>query len=675
MSKPTADSVQHRPLRIFWANVYCLLDTSSGASMSARQMLTQLCKLGHEVHVLGATVLDSERGTTLLQAHWADMQTKQGQFIEIKDGVLAHQVLVTASIHRAAMTNHEEGLWMAAYHKVLHRLKPDIVFYYGGQSFDWLIASEAKFIGAKVVAYLVNGNYGGERWCRDVDLIITDSQATADFYNSTHNYDVRAVGTFIDPAKVVAAEHTRQRILFVNPAREKGAGIVAQLALLFEKVRPDIVFEVVESRGRWSEMVRIVTAVMDGKSRDHLSNVVVTPNTTDMRPLYGRARLLLAPSLWWESGARVLAEAMLNGIPAIVTRRGGSPEMIGDGGLKVELPAECYERPYSKLPKFELLRPLVEKILRLYDHPQEYEHYARRAYNVGQQKHNIAANTRLLAQLFEKLCDRQVTVPKTVHAFVISWEGHEEHARHIATQLVGKVDFLTVIYSNATAQSWTGPGQWHQVPNDWYYGKKFREALRLNQGDIHLQIQADADSPDWAQVVSSCKTAFDSVADLGVWAADADFTPWHTNRVALARHSNSRLAFVAQTDGVVWAMSHQVRERLKSMDFERNNLGWGIDWAAIAFAYANHLTVVRDTDVLVRHPKGTGYSGAQAKVQMDAFLKQLTSQEQLVYLLLNRSVYLNDHLSRMQANSLLAEPAQAKEGALAGLQMDPDPPT
>jgi hypothetical protein len=55
-------ATQKRKPRILWANPFCLLDTSSGASMTVRQMLLQLVARGYEVQVLGATVFDSPKG-------------------------------------------------------------------------------------------------------------------------------------------------------------------------------------------------------------------------------------------------------------------------------------------------------------------------------------------------------------------------------------------------------------------------------------------------------------------------------------------------------------------------------------------------------------------------------------------------------------------------------------
>lgn len=402
---PPATPAPRKP-RLLWANPFCLLDTSSGASISARQMLLQLVQQGYEVVILGATHFDAEKGLLRLREHWETFEKNRKQVVKVNDGPLTHHLLVTASTQRNQMTTEEEGIWYSLYVNTLESFKPDLVWFYGGQTLDMLIPDEARMRGIPSVAYLVNGNYQSSRWCRDVDLIVTDSQATADFYKERQGFTPVAVGTFIDPAGVVVGEHRRERLLFVNPSWAKGVGIVVQLALLLRQQRPDITFEVVESRGDWQAAVRQVSAAM-GQPCEALDNVVVTPNTDDMRPVYSRARLLLAPSLWWESGARVLAEAMLNGIPAIVTDRGGSPEMIQDGGIKLVLPENCHAAPYTTLPTLELLQPLVDRLIQLYDDEALYQHYVARAHAVGQNRHALAVSTGRLLQAFAPLIQRR----------------------------------------------------------------------------------------------------------------------------------------------------------------------------------------------------------------------------------------------------------------------------
>ena len=47
-----AEPVVPRPPRLLWANLYCLLDSSSGASMSVRAMLYCLAQQGVQVQAL-----------------------------------------------------------------------------------------------------------------------------------------------------------------------------------------------------------------------------------------------------------------------------------------------------------------------------------------------------------------------------------------------------------------------------------------------------------------------------------------------------------------------------------------------------------------------------------------------------------------------------------------------
>ncbi len=395
-----------RPPRLLWANVYCLLDTASGASITVREMLRQLAGQGYDVRILGATVFDDPSGNRRMREQWAAIEARRGSLLTLVDGPLRHQVLVTGSTRRADMTSAEENDWFGSYQQILDEFRPDLVFYYGGQAFDYLIAEEARARGIPTAFYLVNASYSRARWCRDVDLILTDSQATADRYSRLVGCSAIAVGSFVDPTTVLAPEPTRERILFVNPTLAKGVAIVARLALLLEKRRPDIVFEVVEGRSRWADMLRPITAAM-GEERESLDNVVVTPHTDDMRPVYGRARLLLAPSLGWESGARVVVEAMLNGIPALVTDHGGMAEFAGDACIVLKLAPAFHQAPYTRVPTDEVFEAVIAQIEALYDDQAKYSELASRARRVGQTRHSLAAGTQRLVQALAPWVERR----------------------------------------------------------------------------------------------------------------------------------------------------------------------------------------------------------------------------------------------------------------------------
>lgn len=418
-----------RKKRIMWANSYCLLDTSSGASISVRQILKQLQQNGYEIDIVGATLFDNPRGVERITEAWETIKTTTASYVNIADGNLTHRLTVTKSTARDEMSLNEANLLYNLYTTRLHSFKPDLVMFYGGQPWDFFISSEARVRGIPSVAYLVNANYMGIRWCRDVDLIITDTHATADLYKQKQGFEPKPVGKFIDPGNVIAKKHDRKHVLMVNPTWYKGGGIVAMIALILEKTRPDITFEVVESRGNWKEFVKVATSVFEGKEREKLDNVILTGNTDRMDEVYARARLLLAPSLWWESGSRVLAEAMLNGIPSIVTNHGGSPEMVGDGGFVFDLPANCFQAPYTNLPDPNQLEDVVKLIIELFDNESLYLSTVTNAMMVGYNKHGIENSTKKLMDTLEPLL-RKKAGDKNMMAKLKSHHKHnlkEEH--------------------------------------------------------------------------------------------------------------------------------------------------------------------------------------------------------------------------------------------------------
>lgn len=366
-----------------------------------REMLRQLVFCGYEVEVIGATVFESVSGMSILPKDWK-RRLEKTDILELLDTPLVHKLLMTDSHKRDAMTAIEEAKWYEFYVHTLDTFMPDVVWFYGGRPLDFLISDEASHRGISVAAYLVNGNYTKTRWCRDVDLIVTDSKATAEYYFARNGLVLTPVGKFIDSSAIVAAEHSRRNVLFVNPTLEKGAAIVVQIAMQLEKQRSDIQFEVVESRGDWTGLVQYISSTL-GNPRECLDNVLVTDHTREMHTVYSRARLLLAPSLWWESGSRVLAEAMMNAIPAIVTERGGSAEMIGEGGITIALPAIYHEKPYTRLLEPELLDLFVKCIIEFYDNESWYTDFAVRARDAGEALHNIDNSARKLVKAFNSL--------------------------------------------------------------------------------------------------------------------------------------------------------------------------------------------------------------------------------------------------------------------------------
>lgn len=334
--------------------------------MTVREQLRQLHKLGWEVRVIGATIFDSPKGITRLASHWKKIEQSKSKIVRVNDSPLVHNLVKTRSTQRSEMTAAEEAVWYQAYTKLLDDFKPDVVYYYGGRTLDLLIGDEARARGIPVAAYLANGNYRGTRWCRDVDLVITNSKATANFYQQQDGIESKTIGPFVNPDMVVATKRDPKHVVAINPSLAKGAAIIAAVAVHLEHNRPDITFEIIESRGDWDAVVTAVQAQYGHESRP-LKNVVVTPNQSDMRHVYSRTKILLVLSLWWESLPRVAIEAMLNGIPCIGTNHGGVPEAIDRAGIIVSMPSVCHRPPYNHLPDNEKILEVADSIVSLCD--------------------------------------------------------------------------------------------------------------------------------------------------------------------------------------------------------------------------------------------------------------------------------------------------------------------
>jgi len=125
--------------------------------------------------------------------------------------------------------------------------------------------------------------------------------------------------------RVAAADAGKgETVLFVNPVAIKGAHVAAAVAARLPHRR----FLFARSWPNSAGHPHIDVA---------LPNVEWLPPMDDMRRAYARTRMMLVPSVWEESFGRVVGEAQISGIPAIVSDRGGLPESAGPGGILVPL--------------------------------------------------------------------------------------------------------------------------------------------------------------------------------------------------------------------------------------------------------------------------------------------------------------------------------------------------
>jgi hypothetical protein len=225
--------------------------------------------------------------------------------------------------------------------------------------------------------------------------------------------------------------------------------------------------------------------------------------------------------------------------------------------------------------------------------------------------------------------------PPRVHAIIYSWPAVHRQAFEIAKQINRHVHRASVVACSDTPIQHDASLEVFMLDNSCYFGRQFEKTIEIFEGEVLLQIAADTTTEDWGAVARQCQTRFQSVPNLAIWSPDIDGTTWPNNQVTLYNTSDPNLIGIVQSDCIVWALSHTMVDFLRTLDFSKTPLGWGIDWAAIAHAYANGGRVMRDLSVKIHHTLGTGYNREEANRQKEIFLSTLSENDRIQVLMMS----------------------------------------
>ena len=69
-------------------------------------------------------------------------------------------------------------------------------------------------------------------------------------------------------------------------------------------------------------------------------NIMVAGAVPKPRDIFENTRVLVVPSVWEEPSGRVVAEALVNGVPPVVSDRGGLSESCNGAGFVLPLPSD-----------------------------------------------------------------------------------------------------------------------------------------------------------------------------------------------------------------------------------------------------------------------------------------------------------------------------------------------
>jgi glycosyltransferase involved in cell wall biosynthesis len=229
----------------------------------------------------------------------------------------------------------------------------------------------------RVVFVLYNFAYDDAEVFQPVDAVLVPSAFSREHYRRTLGLEATALPCVIDWSRVRCERAEGRYVTFVNPQPIKGVSWFARIAHELGRRRPDIPLLVKEGRGRVDWLGRL------GLDLSGLTNLHRMGHTPDPRDFYRVTRILLMPSLWRESFGRVAAEACINGIPVLASRRGALPETLAEAGFLFDIPAADGEASV-RVPSAAEVAPWVETIERLWDDADLYERERHRCWRAAE---------------------------------------------------------------------------------------------------------------------------------------------------------------------------------------------------------------------------------------------------------------------------------------------------
>jgi glycosyltransferase involved in cell wall biosynthesis len=112
--------------------------------------------------------------------------------------------------------------------------------------------------------------------------------------------------------------------------------------------------------------------------------------------------------VWEEPFGRVAAEAMINGIPPLVSDRGSLPAVIGGdvseggGGRVLPIPAWMTAKT-TRLPREEEVEPWYRAICSLWDDAALYHSVATRAHEIADERYSETVSREMHVRYFTSL--------------------------------------------------------------------------------------------------------------------------------------------------------------------------------------------------------------------------------------------------------------------------------
>jgi hypothetical protein len=390
--------------RVLFASPSCLLD-GSPAAQSALDMLEFLSanEFTCQAFCSGHLGLGKERSVEdVLGEQVARFESKRcslGPFTGRLVYAIPRRVPLTLVNNEGWGTGAERSQSTAAflsfYEKALDAFLPDVLVTCGEDGVTDAIISLAKRRDIAVVFAVWSLGFRDPRLFRNVDYCFTHTEFARTHYWRKIGLHCQTLPYMFDFDQAAASERRAEVVTILAPDPTDGLPASHEIAKGLQHSRQDIPVAVRKA----GITIRPPDAFPDGSLEGKSGECA--------RPLSGGkahldTRIVVVPSLGFGTLDGWVAEAMLNGIPVVVSNRGPLPEVVGKAGIVLGMP-EDFGQKSNRAPGAEVFSHWLEAIARLWDDPGLYAAKASEVINHSRRWHPSRTSS-VCVEFFRNLC-------------------------------------------------------------------------------------------------------------------------------------------------------------------------------------------------------------------------------------------------------------------------------
>lgn len=340
-------------MRILYAG-RSLLNPGGGGEISAYLLMEKLAQ-NHEVVALGAEAKENKEihQNNIKFYEYTRLSTQSRKFPAHLRCILQERRFKKIVTEKINEINPElvilQNPACVDYEKISSNVKI-VVFV---RSLDWYGIEDNDVFGRKIynIPFFLIRHRKNKKFLKKAGVVITNSHFLKKKVKNILGIESKVVYPFMDLENCKSsAENEGKYVTFMNLAEYKGGRIALGLA----KRMPKYNFLFLEGPYPELDLKRKV---------EELKNVRVKKWTEDLSKAYQESKIVLMPSLWEEPFGRIVIEAGINGIPSIVSAKGGLPEAVGEGGIVVEEVEDIkkWKEAVEKLNKPQVYSELSQK--------------------------------------------------------------------------------------------------------------------------------------------------------------------------------------------------------------------------------------------------------------------------------------------------------------------------